>query len=731
MAENRSPSPDVDAAATPMGKLFDALTSWLFVTCVIAVAPALAVWPLSHSYELDNVVSNNLDIDLRVDLMIAMVISAALVGSFYAAVHFVTRRETGIAGFAETCRRLNSYTFVVVLFPVLVHLLNPGIESENRLFTLTLVALTSGFFAVFVYRLLEPLQGKPRAERTNEVTAVHWALVVGAFVFYASYMSYLAILDHRNIGTHTYDLGIYTNLFHRTASGDFLGCSYCKLDNHVSSHFDPIIWLFSWIYRLRPDAETLLLIQANWLGTLVFPLFLIAKRSFKDPRMAVALCWIATLYPPLHGANMFDFHSLTMVIPTVVWMIYFVDSGSKIRIWLALALMLMTREDMPLLACFIGAYAILRRRHAVGFAIVGISLAYLAVVKMMIMPDSGLLMDSKETTSFAHFFKDMIPHRDEGLKGFAITAITSPTFALNVLLREGRVFFGLVLFLPLLFMPLLAPRKRFMMLYGLAFLGLATRKYVYDLHFQYSSVLFPVLLAATPDGVVRFTKSKIHDAFNLDRSRITATVMATMAFAMVLTTAKYGAMVPNRHFRAGWNTPKRTLDTDRYEALVELLEQIPDDVPVCATSSLGPHISAREFAYKWPACKDAEFALLRSGTFKKKKSKRRLERLLRQGRLVELDSRADLVLYEHFPAETRTGKKGTGDDDDALEEEAGKRPGVEVDEVGDDEEDEDDDKPAADDDKPAAKENKPSRANEKARGKAIPRRPEGPEDDEE
>ncbi len=700
MDEIRSPSiDDVETEPGPMGKVFDALTSWLFVTCAVAVAPALAVWPLAHHDELENLVDNQLDPDLRMELLGAMGISAVLVFAFYAGVHALLRRGEPWSALPETCRQLNRYAFIVLILPVLVHLLQPGIESSNRIFTLGLIAITSGFVAVFAYRVLEPRPGTRPKIRPSEVQTIHWILVAGAFVFYATYISYLAVLDHRNVGTHTYDLGIYTNLFHRTANGDFLGCSYCKLENHISSHFDPIIWVFSWVYKLKPDAETLLLIQANWLGTLVFPLFLLAQRAFKNPRLAVALCWIATLYPPLHGANMFDFHSLTMVIPTVIWVIYFIDSNSKVMLWVSLAVMLLTREDMPLLACFMGAYAILRRRHAVGFAIVGISLTYLAVVKMMIMPDSGLLMDSKETTSFAHFFKDMIPHREEGLKGFAITALTSPTFALDVLFTEGRVFFGLVLFLPLLFMPLLAGRKRFMMLYGLAFLGLASRKYVYDLHFQYSSVLFPILLASTADGVVNFTRSRIHDAFRLDRRRVPATVMITMAFAMILTSTKYGVMVPNRHFRAGWNALSRTFKKERYEFLTELLEEIPDDAVVCASSSLGPHVSAREKAYKWPACKDSDYALLRTGSFKKKKSKRRVERMLRQGRLVEIDSDFDIVLYEyHEKAPPKPGKKPTGtdsekkkataDDEDegSLEAEANERPGIEI-EGKDDEDD--------------------------------------------
>jgi uncharacterized membrane protein len=627
-----------------------ALTSWLALTLLISVAPGLAVWPLAHHEELGYVVENNLDADLRVDVLYAMAYSSIVVLAFYIAVHMWLRMQGRAGSVPATFRALNRYMFVLLAFPAVTTLMSRGIERDHYIFTMALVALVTGMFSVFIYRAHD--LAKPRtAPRPTEPNTIHWIFVAGAFTFYAGVMSYLAVLDHRNLGTHIYDLGIYDNIFWQTAYDEFLGCSYCKLGSHVSAHFDPIIYVFSFVYRLAPNAETLLWLQSTWLATTVFPLFLLAQRRLGNPRLAAGLCWIFTLYPPLHGVNMFDFHSLTMVVPTLVWMIYFIDSGSKILIWVGLAFTCMTREDMPLLACFLGAYAMMCRRTFTGLLMVVLSLAYLAFVKMYMMPDPGLLMSSKETMSYAYFFEQMIPYPEEGIRGFITTLLTNPTYALQVLFTEERIFFFLVLLQPLLFLPLLGGKKRFMMLYGLLFLGLATRKYVFDLHFQYSSVLFPILWAAVPDGIARATESRVGPAIGLERSRIPTTLVWSMFVAMALTSVKYGGMLPNEHFKAGWNRLSRRLDEERYEYLQELLAQIPEDAAVCASSSLGPHVSARKGAHKWPACHDSDYALIMIGRFKKK-DERRLKRLLRTGRLVVVDESEehDFGLYEYQEA---------------------------------------------------------------------------------
>ena len=649
-----------------LDRLIGSALSWFALTLAIVLVPGLTFWQLSNVHEIGYVNTNQLDADLRFDVVEAMTLSALIGLAAYGGVYLYFRRTGLRATLADVFRGLNRYTFVLLALPLLTAAMSRGIEVSHPLFTLTLLGVSTVLITVFIHRLRE--NKPPLAE--SDPTSVHWGLVAAAFVFYAGMMSYLAVLDHRNIGTHIFDLGIYDNIFWNTAFDDFLGCSYCKMEKHVSAHFDPIIWVFSWIYRLRPQAETLLLIQAIWLATAVFPVFLIAQRTLKQPRLAVLMTWAVTFYPALHGVNMFDFHSLTMAVPTIIWVIYFIDSKAKVRLWLALALLLATREDMSLLACFLGAYAVLQKRYITGVMMVLVSMSYLAFVKLAIMPDPGLLMSEKDTYGYAYFFKEMIPHQDEGVAGFVVSLATNPTYAMQVLTHEDRVFFFLVLFQPLLFLPVFAAKKRFMMLYGLLFLGLATRHYVFNLHFQYSSVLFPILLASTPAGALAVSKGKLAGLLGVDRRRVTHALLTAVLVSTALVSVKYVAMVPNEHFRAGWNRLSRRLDTDRYEYLQELIAKIPADAVVCATSSLGPHVSARDTSRKWPACQESTYALLMTGQFKKT-DKNRLKRQERQGRMVLVDEGHGISLYERKPEPQapKSAKPPTrpGDDDEPID----------------------------------------------------------------
>ncbi len=660
-----------DTPTSWLDRLVANALSWFALTVAIVLVPGLTYWQVANVHEIGYVNTNKLDADLRYDVVETMGLSAFIGLAAYLGVYVYLRRKGIGVSVREVFQGLNRYTFVLLAIPLLTAAMSRGIEVSHPLFTLALIAAATVIITTFIHRLRS---NKPPLE-SGEPTTLHWAMVAAAFTFYAGMMSYLAVLDHRNIGTHIFDLGIYDNIFWNTAFDDFLGCSYCKLEKHVSAHFDPIIWVWSWVYRLRPEAETLLLIQAIWLATTVFPIFLIAQRTLKQPRLAVLMTWTVTLYPALHGVNMFDFHSLTLAVPTIVWVIYFIDSKSKVWLWIALAVLLATREDMSLLACFLGAYAVLRRRYATGIAMVLVSMSYLAFVKLMIMPDPGLLMADKDTYGYAYFFSEMIPHQDEGVAGFVVSLGTNPTYAMQVLTHEERVFFFLVLFQPLLFLPLLASKKRFMMLYGFLFLGLATRRYVYTLHFQYSSVLFPILLASTPAGIVAAAKSRLPKLLGLDRRRVPHILLSAVLISTALISVKYGAMVPNDHFRAGWNRLSRRLDTDRYEYVQELVAQIPDDAVVCATSALGPHVSSRDTSRKWPACRESTYALLMTGRFKKKDSTR-LKRQIRQGRLKLIDEGHGIGLYEREP-EVRSKPKvskppsrpGRSDKDEPREDE--------------------------------------------------------------
>ncbi len=668
MGSNLRPEPTITASGRTAeilerldhfaSRCFDAVWSWGAWLVAIGLSPGLALWPRFHSEHLDFVLKNNLEQELRLEVLRWMGFSLVLVTAGYMVSWGIRRARGGKVSFESHARAIHRYAFLSVLLPFLTGLRHKGIEVKHNFVTLLMIAAIAAGIGVVLYRVAPRvrvwLDRVPRQDLVN--TWLPRIGVVALCAWYGTRLSGLALIDHQNLGTHIWDLGIYDSLLWKTSHGEFLACTFCKGGTHTSGHFDPVLGLLVPLYEMSPRAETLLVFQSWWLSLGVFPLYLLASRRLGNEWFGVMLAAIYVMYPALHGVNMFDFHSLTLSIPTFLWLIYFLDRGSNLGYWFCFGLLLATREDMALLTSFVGIYAISQRRTALGLTTIVIAIAYLYYVKTNVMPEASLLMQSKKTTSsFIYYYQEMIPYPEEGLRGLIVSFFTNPLYVLQVLTKPAKLFYFLALLMPLLFLPLFAGAKRIIMVYGFIFVGMASRKYVYSLHFQYSTILFPILIASVPDAVARLRDSKYLARFNLRGRRLAYTLMITAVVATALTSMKFGTLAENKSFRAGWNrfawkTNKKR--ANRYKVLERLVAQIPADASVCTTNELGPHVSARDSAAMWPRCKNMHFLFLHTKRFKKKQ-KKRLERMVMRGQYRLVDRGAGLSLYEVVPKEER------------------------------------------------------------------------------
>lgn len=620
--------------------MFRGMWEWGVLYCLIAVSLGLALWPLKDLETIKYIARNDLTVAQRSQVLLAVAISAVVTTAGYLFVWLRARRREPGLGLAESFKRTNHFGFVLLALPLMTALGVQRLETKAPVFTGFLSVTITALVMVFLYRVFkskldpghEPFQP---AKRPGLALAFFVAAVLG----YAGLMTYYALIDHRNLGTAIYDLGIYDNLVWQTAHGFFLDCSLIKGGNHVSAHFDPIIALIALVYRLYMHAETLLVLQTLWLASGALPLYCLAKRRLGNEWFAAILGLVYLLYPALHGVNMFDFHSLAFVVPSAMWAVYLLDSGGFKRYWFVLALMLITREDISLLSCFVGAYAIMIGRTRTGLATIAVSLTYLVLVKTYAMADSGLLMSADKAYSYVYYYAEMIPHKAEGSRGLAISALTNPIYALLVAFKEEKLLFFLHLMLPLLGLPLASGRKLILSVYGLLFIGLATRSHVFSLHFQYSALLFPMLFAGVPDGLRRVTDGPRIKALGIERAPLAWTLLFGMLTASVVTTVKYGVIVPNASFKAGWNRLVRVPTTDmrdRHAWVKEIAATIEPDAAVSMTSAVGPHLSNRRKAYHWPTVNDADYLVLTVEHFKKE-DERRLKRIRdkKQFRLIK------------------------------------------------------------------------------------------------
>ncbi|MCA9654436.1 MAG: DUF2079 domain-containing protein [Myxococcales bacterium] len=703
---------------------------WLLGALIIGVGPGLALWAPLHredpKFVLDDIGNHLIKVDLSLGDRIQMIEwglwSLLAMGLLYAGLGLWHRRRGDGRSLPEVYARLNLQLVPVGLLPVFSALWTEQLEARLHLLSLTLIAVSSAIMGAWYYHMLSARVVSWRERLAPlERRAVPELLMTLLVLGYAWTFGYLSVTDHHNLGTHIYDLALYDNTFWNTAHGDSMACSYLRGGTHYSAHYDPIIILLAPIYGLAPRAETLLWLQSVWLAMGGVPLYLIAKRVLGNPWQALVVMLLFYLAPALHGINMFDFHSLALMVPLVMWMIYLLDVGTPAALvgyWIMLGLLLLTREDMPFVACSISIYAIATRRRVTGVMTILVAIAYLIEIKSS---SRALLSGDKESYSYSYYYEEMIPKgkdgTDEGLVGLVTTALSDPVAAMAVLLKPPKlVYFGKVL-MPLLLLPFFSGRKVLLLAYGMLFIGLVSRKYVFSVHFQYSAVLLPFLLMAWPDGLNNVSNSRLVTRLGLDPRRLRNALVLTALLATALVSAKFGAIVPNREFHAGWNELKRTHDgerAERYQEMLAFIEKIPADASVCTNSTIGPHVSNRPVAVKWPSCRAAEYVMMTNDDLKKK-DRRRLDRMVSRGDTEVIAESDAFILLRQLPKEERDAlrKQKAAERRSSRKSSPRTRPRPRDDEADEADEADDDENPYhdadRDEDEPAAKPSPPDR----------------------
>ncbi len=518
---------------------------------------------------------------------------------------------------ADLHRRLR----LCLAVPFLPALMSPGIEKDSPKETLAWIAFATVAIGAGVYGSSDARAVDPDSDAAPESSGLladrlSASIAVGLLVLaYAIYFSRLSITNHHALNTRTTDLGYYDNIFWQSSHGHPLGCSFIKAGYHGSAHFDPILVLLSPLHYLYPRAELLLVLQSTWLALGAIPAYLVAAEKLRGRRAGVVFALLYLLHPALQGANLYEFHSLTLLTPVLLWALYFLEVGAIKRYAGALFLALLVREDVALLACFVGLYAIVTRRP--GFARVGLftilgSLAYFGVVKAFFMTSSDIFMSGKDSYSFAYYYEDLIPNHD-GMRGLLFSLVASPIFTLRTMLAEPKLIYLATVFAPLLFLPFLARKGRLMLAYGLVFTLLASRAPVFSTHFQYSSVLLPVAFAIAPSGLARVLDSGLVAARGLNPQALRRALLAAALTAGLLVSWKLGGVLPNASFRGGFNHVRYRLlpgDVPKYEWVRAQADAIPPSASVAVSNRMGPHVSARRVAVFFPPKDPTDFVLV-------------------------------------------------------------------------------------------------------------------------
>lgn len=418
-----------------------------------------------------------------------------------------------------------------------------------------------------------------------------------AYLLACAHLMSLAGMRLDGLHARAFDLGIYDNILFNTLRGDFLACSMIKGGVHTSAHFDPILGLLAPVYGLAPGAATASKIQIAWVLSGSFPAGLVASRRLGASAGLVAgLAWLS--YPTVHGIALHDFHSYALLGPLLMWMVVTAERDRWFAFALVTALALSTREDAALCVMAVGGWLALELdRRGAAFLTIASAALYLAVVKLAVMPDPGLLMEnSDEVYAYANRFRRLVPEGG-GASDAAVSLMTNPSFIVGHVFSVEKLTSAALLLVPLACVPLLGGRRLWLGVWGVAFIYLSSKASIAYPLVHYSTALYPAIFAALPAGACRLIR--VWEARHCQRERALSSVLTAVAAAAVLSGGAWGALRPNAAFKLHTETPW-ALDAATVEQAAwirELAASIDEDTAVTASNRLGPFFSTRRAMY--------------------------------------------------------------------------------------------------------------------------------------
>lgn len=659
----------IDAVATGFARLAQAGLSYLLVLLLAPIFAGSAIWYARGGIKrLGLLDTNKLRFEDQLAAAVPMGVTVGATLVVLLAVWAVLRWRRGLP-FARFGAAASAWLLPLLAVPFALSLFQKGIEKESPVVTLFFAAIIGVITGVSAYRVLP---SRPLDEGDTPVRvgldrlyeALSWAAVLAIGVAYGWFFTKLSITNHHALVSRTIDLGLYDNIFYQSIHGRPLACTFLKAGYHGSAHFDPILVLLSPLYLLYPRAEFILGLQSVWIASGVIPIFLIARSQLQSRPLGVMLAAVYALHPALHGANMYEFHSLTLACVPMLWTLWALSTNRFRAYWVLLGVSLLVREDIPLMMSMVGVTCTLLpggRLRRLGLVTIGVCAAYFLIVKAFFMTSSGIIMSGPEAYSYAYYYAELIPG-GKGMGGMLLSLVTNPTFALRHALEREKLLFLATIFLPLALAPFAARSWRLTLIYGIAFTTLATRTAVFSTHFQYSNSILPFAFFATPVAIRQLSEGTLAKAYGLDAARLRRALVVAALFTSLGVSFKFGGIVDNDAFRGGFARVVRELSDQQREhyAWVEATAaMIPKEARVGVTNKLGPHVSNRQHAYFYGQ-KTVEYVFVDEQELKADRLKRHRDDV-NSGKLVELARRRSYALYR-----TKEAPEGAGDTDEDV-----------------------------------------------------------------
>jgi uncharacterized membrane protein len=407
----------------------------------------------------------------------------------------------------------------------------------------------------------------------------------------------------------SYDQGIFNQVFWNNLHGRFFQSSLSSVlsgavvhDNQVpevfyhrlGQHFTPALLLWLPIYALFPSAATLVVVQVSLITAAGLVLYVLARQRVNG---AIALFLLAGYYGSnaVIGPTFSNFHDLCQIPLFVFTLLLALEKRWWWLFWLMAGLTLLVRQDTGVILFGVGVYLVLSRRHpATGLALSTVSFAYIVAVTNLVMPlFSADISQRFMIERFGHFATGNEASTLEILGGI----LSQPERLLAHLVSDpvDKLLYVLVQALPLALIPLRSATAWTIAGFPLLQLLLQQGETPLSIHIRYAMTLVPgVFYGATLWWSVHADRFKRR----LRRFWIGCLVVSVLIAFVYNPHRVFYFLLPDSYRPWVHVSLVRQWQHSRY--LRSLIQQIPPDASVSATTYVVPHVSGRREVLRMP-----------------------------------------------------------------------------------------------------------------------------------
>ncbi|MCK9247766.1 MAG: DUF2079 domain-containing protein [Solirubrobacteraceae bacterium] len=190
---------------------------------------------------------------------------------------------------------------------------------------------------------------------------------------------------HRWYLTSGFDLGIFDQAAWRMAHLDWPGTTLRAEDNLWGDHLHPIIALWGALRALWPSPVALLASQAALVAAAMVPLYLFARdRIGRTAGLLVALAYGTSW--GVQRAIEFDVHELAFAPVLLAGAVLAADRRRWPWFWACVALLLLVKENVPMLVVALGLWLLLDGERRRGALTIAAGVAWYLVATRLLIP---------------------------------------------------------------------------------------------------------------------------------------------------------------------------------------------------------------------------------------------------------------------------------------------------------------------------------------------------------